>query len=106
MMYYPYSENKGADQLRGYCEADLRHCFCLCGLLVFSCGGSYSILPSRKKKSTPRHIRVSINYRHIPVHFNKETHRKPSIFCCACFKSDRAAQFIGSFTEHTQLDFK
>ena len=23
-MYYPCSENKGADQLRGYCEADLR----------------------------------------------------------------------------------
>ena len=26
-MYYPSSENKGADQLRGYREADLRHCF-------------------------------------------------------------------------------
>ena len=23
-MYYPCSENNGADQLRGYCEADLR----------------------------------------------------------------------------------
>ena len=23
-LYYPCSENKGADQLRGYCEADLR----------------------------------------------------------------------------------
>ena len=23
-MYYPFSENKGADQLRGYREADLR----------------------------------------------------------------------------------
>ena len=23
-LYYPYSENKGADQLRGYREADLR----------------------------------------------------------------------------------
>ena len=22
------SENKGADQLRSYCETDLRHCFC------------------------------------------------------------------------------
>ena len=34
-MYYPYSENKGADQLCGYREADLRLCFRLCRLLVF-----------------------------------------------------------------------
>ena len=33
--YYPSSENKGADQLCGYCEADLRLCFRLCRLLVF-----------------------------------------------------------------------
>ena len=26
-MCYPCSENKGADQLHGYCEADLRLCF-------------------------------------------------------------------------------
>ena len=26
-MYYPCSENKGADQLRGHREADLRLCF-------------------------------------------------------------------------------
>ena len=34
-LYYPYNENKGADQLRGYREADLRLCFRLCRLLVF-----------------------------------------------------------------------
>ena len=39
-MYYPSSENKGADQLRSYCEADLRLCFRICRLLVFPCGGS------------------------------------------------------------------
>ena len=39
-LYYPCSENKGADQLRSYCEADLRLCFRLCRLLVFSRGGS------------------------------------------------------------------
>ena len=37
-MYYPSSENKGADQLRGYREADreadLDLCFRLCRLLV------------------------------------------------------------------------
>ena len=40
-LYYPSSENKGADQLRGYREADLRLCFRLCRLLVFPCGGSF-----------------------------------------------------------------
>ena len=29
-MYYPYSDNKGADQLCGYREADLRLCFRIC----------------------------------------------------------------------------
>ena len=44
-VYYPCSENKGADQLRGYREADLRLCFRLCRLLVFPCGGSLSDRP-------------------------------------------------------------
>ena len=35
-MYYPCSENKGTDQLHSYCEADLRLCFCICRLFVFS----------------------------------------------------------------------
>ena len=39
-MYYPISENKGIDQLRGYREADLRLCFRICRLLVFPRGGS------------------------------------------------------------------
>ena len=39
-LYFPCSENKGADQLRGYREADLRLCFCICRLFVFSRGGS------------------------------------------------------------------
>ena len=46
-MYYPCSENKDADQLRGYREADLRLCFRPCKLLVFSRTGSS---PSRLKK--------------------------------------------------------
>ena len=37
------AKTKGADQLRGYCEADLRLCFRLCRLLVFSRGGSISL---------------------------------------------------------------
>ena len=45
-MYFPSSENKGADQLRGHREADLRLCFRICRLLVFSRGGSimYSLI--------------------------------------------------------------
>ena len=39
-LYYLGSENKGADQLRGYREADLRLCFRICRLLVFSRGGA------------------------------------------------------------------
>ena len=39
-MYYPSGENRGADQLRGYREADLRLCFRLYRLLVFPWGCS------------------------------------------------------------------
>ena len=34
-LYYISSENEGADQLRGYREADLRLCFPICKMLVF-----------------------------------------------------------------------
>ena len=34
-LYYPPSENKDADQVRGYREADLRLCFRICRLLFF-----------------------------------------------------------------------
>ena len=39
-LHYPYSENKGADQLRGYREADLRLYFRICKKPVFSGRGS------------------------------------------------------------------
>ena len=39
-LYYLCSENKGADQLRGYREADLRLCFRICKKPVFSRRGS------------------------------------------------------------------
>ena len=42
-MYFLCRENKGADQLRGYREADLRLCFRLCRLLVFPRGGSFIV---------------------------------------------------------------
>ena len=43
-LYYPSSENKGADQLFCYRVADLRLCFRLCRLLVFPCSGSNAVL--------------------------------------------------------------
>ena len=42
-MHYPCSENKGADQLRGYREADLRLCFRICKKPVFSRRGSHDL---------------------------------------------------------------
>ena len=41
--YYLCSENKGADQLCGYSEADLRLCFRICKKPVFSRRGSYVV---------------------------------------------------------------
>ena len=35
-LYYLSSINKGADQFRGYREADLGLCFCICKTFVFS----------------------------------------------------------------------
>ena len=35
-MHYPCGENKGADQLRGYREADLRLCFRIYAKIRFS----------------------------------------------------------------------
>ena len=49
-LYYPCSENKGADQLRGYREAGLRLCFRLCRLLVFLCSGSNGIIKIRNNE--------------------------------------------------------
>ena len=34
-VYYQCSENKGADQLLGYCASDLRLCFRICKNRVF-----------------------------------------------------------------------
>ena len=50
-VYYPRSENKGADQFRSYCEADLRLCFRLYRLLVFPWDGSYFVSLIQQLKS-------------------------------------------------------
>ena len=50
-LHYLCSENKGADQLRGYREADLRLCFRICKKPVFSRRGSniLSLLETQKQ---------------------------------------------------------
>ena len=50
-LYYPCSENKGADQLRGYREPDLRLCFRICKLLVFPLGGHLLISKHENRNS-------------------------------------------------------
>ena len=46
-LYYICSENKGADQLRGYRGADLHHCFRICRTL-FSHDGAHVFVHSDK----------------------------------------------------------
>ena len=58
-MYYPCSENKGADQLRGYREADLRLCFRLGKNPVFSRCGSYELHVENRSSGFP--TRYDIN---------------------------------------------
>ena len=48
-LYYPCSENKGADQLLGNREADLRLCFRICKKPVFSQRRSNSVKPFGKE---------------------------------------------------------
>ena len=67
-MYYPCSENKGADQLRGDREADLRLCFRLCKLLVFSCTGSYRKYKDSKLISGRKRHQENISVKCIPFH--------------------------------------
>ena len=42
-LHYLCRENKGADQLRCYCAADLRICFHICKNQGFSCRGSNNL---------------------------------------------------------------
>ena len=63
-LYYPSSENKGADQLRSYCEADLRLCFRLGRLLDFPCGGSYGTITKYDNDSLGLELIYSCIYNH------------------------------------------
>ena len=52
-LYYPYSENKGADQLRSNRAADLRLCFRKCKKQVFSQRGSNGLIDQSLIKEMP-----------------------------------------------------
>ena len=51
-LYYPCSENEGADQLRGDCEADLHLCFHICRTLVSSQRCSTGSKAAQKRQPT------------------------------------------------------
>ena len=57
-LYYPYSENKGADQLRGYREADLRLCFRICKKPVFSRSSSFLKKASHQERNMINQVTV------------------------------------------------
>ena len=87
-MYYPCSENKGRDQLRGYREADLRLRFCVCKKPVFSrCGSNKQILSvTHLNFSTVLFFSVHtciLNFVKSWNHFahNYEPHHKKPAFC-------------------------
>ena len=56
VLYYPGSENKGADQLRGYREADLRLNFRICKKPVFSRRGSFYLGSKKQVCSTDQFV--------------------------------------------------
>ena len=62
-MYYPCSENKDADQLRGYRKADLRLCFRPCKLLVFSRTGSNGILQEQHSRPHGNYMDYKMKYK-------------------------------------------
>ena len=68
-LYYLCSENKGADQLRGYREADLRLCFRICKMLVFSRRGSiYSITVPASAESGSHSLHGALSAWPLAIH--------------------------------------
>ena len=50
-LYYPYSENKGTDQLRGYCEADPAKLICVFVFAYAKSRFSYDAAQMKMKNS-------------------------------------------------------
>ena len=93
-LYYPCSENKGADQLRGYREADLRRCYRICKKPVSSPCGSNIMLSSmchnmynasdvfRRMVLNPDFIGEYGVDRIFPFTFKTLFYRTPYSYCC------------------------
>ena len=78
-LYYLCSENKGADQLRGYREADLHLCFRICKKPVFSQRGSNN-LPILENVSRLFGVKQkSIKIHYFPGLMRLENHLKTNI---------------------------
>ena len=60
-LYYLYSENKGADQLRAYREADLRLCFRICKKPVFMTRLIFKVIPCSKQKPNKVTVYISLS---------------------------------------------
>ena len=71
-LYYPCSENKDADQLRGYREADLRLCFRIYAKIRFSHNAAqmiYRMSPNFVLKQGHKNVRMtSVLFKMVGVH--------------------------------------
>ena len=76
-MYYLSSENKGADQLRGYREADLRLCFFAFADCWFSHEAAQ--MPTQKKKKKKKKDGEKIDNQKLPPGtYTQRIYRDPS----------------------------
>ena len=66
-LHYPYSENKGTDQLRSYCEADLGLCFRIGKNPVFSRRGSYHFSQTVYSKHHLSLDRSDLKFKNLPL---------------------------------------
>ena len=91
---YLYSENKGADQLRGYREADLRLCFRICKKPVFSQRGSLNLLNMGKTQHVSRRNERNINFSSENSHFSSSQN-------CSTYVFHRYTKIFGLYPDST-----
>ena len=101
VLYFPSSENKDADQLRGYREADLRLCFHICRLLVFSWHGSFYRLPRSWSASLFSHMQIVgfhlySNYTKYFLKPYEPQHEKPAMWTLTRSDTNQAVDLVGN----------
>ena len=92
-LYYPYSENKGADQLCGYREADLRLCFRICKKPVFSRKGSNAIICSCFCKGLLKYENLSVFISLLYVWIDSKVREISKIFIYISSKTIKGSVF-------------